>query len=68
MFSILQEHRPELPLQGAPIPCSVWHIIDACWSHEPHERPDIKQVLDNLLEVRIYRVFRLPLSNDRLTA
>jgi hypothetical protein len=44
IFKVLQGRRPELFVEGTPIPKDICDLIWRCWAHQPHERPTIRLV------------------------
>jgi serine/threonine protein kinase len=57
MLAITQGRRPPWPTDPA---CTenLWTLMQRCWDHDPHSRPEVSEVLRVLLTPSVSRSFR----------
>ena len=53
MVLLIRIHNGERPIRGEynEMEDVYWHIMEACWAPNPHDRPSIAEVLQSLENV-----------------
>jgi hypothetical protein len=55
VVQVLDEQRPPRPSSSGPpdgtraMSDELWAIVEACWAHNPSDRPDMKKVLELIM-------------------
>jgi len=57
MFAIMQGKRPLRPTYPT-FTENLWTLVQRCWDHDPHLRPDVLEVLQVLPTPSVSRLFR----------
>ena len=57
MFAIAQGRRPQRPTHPT-FPENLWTLMQRCWDHDPHLRPEVSEALRILLTLLVSRSFQ----------
>jgi serine/threonine protein kinase len=55
MFLMAQGERPPRPMHPE-VTDSLWELVQRCWDHEPHSRPEVPEVLQVLRTLSVPRL------------
>ena len=57
MLAIMQNERPPRPTHPM-FTANLWMLMQRCWDHDPHLRPEVSEVLQVLLTPLVSRSFQ----------
>ena len=57
ILAVTQAERPPRPTHPI-FTANLWALMQRCWDHEPHLRPEASEVLQILLTLSVFRPFR----------
>ena len=55
MLAIVQGRRPQRPIYPT-FTDNLWTLMQRCWDHDPHLRPEVSEVLQVLLAPLVFDV------------
>lgn len=51
-YVAMDKKRPSLELVDRECPKELIYVMEKCWVHEPSKRPDFRQIIVKLREIR----------------